>query len=427
MVEGETVNTVLPRAALSRDPRWLTIQKVVNSKSFSRAARLSSFLSYVSERALLGHPEDVSEQQVGIRVFGRPAGYSASEDNIVRSTARQLRERLAVYYQDEGVADELRVVLPRGGYLPHFEKQSPPAIPVVVPAGIDDAPTRVAASSRRYEWLRFAAVAAATALIVIAIPRLVPEKSPPLLWQTLFDGKHSTILVPGDSGTVMFQNLTGVPVHVSDYATGAYRSLESAAARASAPVIQDIGTRRYTSFSDLKFASRLSRVPGFLPARFDVRFARDIHVDDLKTSNLVFVGAPQGNPWVELFDKDLNFQIVSDEISRSLTVVNRKPLNGESAEYTYSAYDPSHKAYAIIALTHNLDNSGVVLLVEGTTVAGIDAGTEFLFNDRLMEPFVAEATGPNRQLRGFEILLETSNVANSGVSASVKAKRFRAM
>jgi hypothetical protein len=424
MVDNKIPAPAPPRPGLDRDPRWQAVQRIVSSRSFSRAARLSGFLTYVAERALAGCPEDVTEQQVGMRVFSRPAGYNPSEDNIVRSTARQLRERLAVYYQEEGAADELRVILPRGGYLPHFEKATAVTVEPDPPVA-EPLPPATALPSYRWEWLRLAAVAAATAVALLTFQHVRQENRPSLLWRTIFDGKRAAILVPGDSGTVMFQNLTGTAVHVSDYATGAFRSAPPALLKADESVVQDIGGRRYTSFSDLKFASRLSATPGFQPDKFDIRFARDLHVDDLKSSNLVLVGAPQGNPWVELFDNNLNFRIVSDEVSRSLTVVNRAPLAGESEKYTYSAYDPSHRAYALISLTHNLDNSGVALLVEGTTVAGIDAATEFLFNDRTMGPILKEAAGPNGRMKGFEILLETANVANSGVSAVVRAKRFR--
>ena len=406
--------------AQGRDPRWEAIQRIVASRSFSRAARLSSFLTYVADRALAGRPEEVTEQQVGMRVFGRPAGYNPSEDNIVRSTARQLRERLALYYQEEGSNDEVRVVLPRGGYLPHFENM---ASAIAVEAETSALPMQTL-GGRRWEWLRLAGAAAAGALLLIAFPHPLAESRTSPLWRLIFDGKRSTILVPGDSGTVMFQNLRGAPVHVAEYASGTFRSTPATLLKADPSVIEDVGTRRYTSFADLKFASKLSSTPGFQPDKFDIRFARDFNVDGLKRSNVVLVGAPQGNPWVELFDNNLNFRIVSDEVSRALTVLNRAPQTGESEKYAYSAYDPSHRAYALITFTRNLDKSGVALLVEGTTVAGIEAATEFLFNDTTMGPILKEATGPNGRLNGFEILLETTNVASSGASAVVKAKRF---
>ena len=55
---------------------------------FLRAPRLSSLLIDITERKLSGHADEISEQLIAKRVFGRPAGYNAAEDSIVRSHAR---------------------------------------------------------------------------------------------------------------------------------------------------------------------------------------------------------------------------------------------------------------------------------------------------------------------------------------------------
>jgi hypothetical protein len=391
----------------TRDRRWLAVQRLLQSPKFNQATRLSTFLLYVTQKALEGKPEEATEQQVGIHVFGRPPGYNPAEDNVVRSTARQLRERLALYYQEEGSQDEIKVLLARGTYLPRFEEDRPPA-PVVAPA------------PRHLPWR--------TALALILIPLctlgawwLGRDRNP--LWELLLQSPHAVLLVPGDSGTVLRQNLTGQPVGVAEYASGKF--LAARQPRLDPQILEDVSGRRYTSFSDLKFAARLSMLPQLTRERFSIRFARDLHVDDLKGANVILVGSPQGNPWVELFHTDLNFHIVSDELSRTLTVHNRQPAPGEPAHFTYAAADPERRAYALLALTHNLDRSGYVLLVQGTTVAGIEAATDFLFSDASMRPILDEAHSPTTGLRAFEVLLETGNIAASGVGTVVRAKRFR--
>jgi hypothetical protein len=347
---------------------------------------------------------------VGIHVFGRPPGYNPAEDNVVRSTARQLRERLALYYQEEGHNDEIKLILARGTYLPRFEENQPaaPAAEPAIPEGLPPA--------SRMSGLQAAAAVMMLALVAGGVWWLNRDRNP--LWNQLLESPRAVLLVPGDSGTVLRQNLSGQMVGVAEYASGKF--LEAPQARVDARILEDVGGRRYTSFSDLKFAARLSMLPQLNPARFSIRFARDLHVDDLKGANVILVGSPQGNPWVELFHKDLNFRIVSDEPSRTLTVQNRQPLPGELAQYTYSVGDKDHRAYALLSLTRNLDRSGYVLLVQGTTVAGIEAATDFLFEEAAMRPILAQAGE-----RGFEVLLETGNIAASGVGTVVRAKRFR--
>jgi hypothetical protein len=395
---------------IALDRRWLAVQRLLQSAKFNQASRLSAFLLYVTQKAIEGKPDEATEQQVGIHVFGRPPGYNPAEDNVVRSTARQLRERLALYYQEEGRNDEIKVILTRGTYLPRFEDNEPSSA-ATEPAVSEALPP----PSPKLGW-RVAAAIALLALVAGGVSWFSRNRNP--LWDLLLQSPRAVLLVPGDSGTVLRQNLTGQIVGVAEYASGKFRNASQA--RVDDSILEDVGGRRYTSFSDLKFAARLSMLPQLNPARFSIRFARDLHVDDLKGANVILVGSPQGNPWVELFHKDLNFLIVSDEPSRTLTVQNRQPLPGELAQYTYSVADKEHRAYALLSLTRNLDRSGFVLLVQGTTVAGIEAATDFLFEEAAMRPILREA-GEG----GFEVLLETGNIAASGVGTAVRAKRFR--
>src|SRR5271167_1669019 len=105
---------------LATEPRWQLAQRIVASRSFAKSALLSRFLLYVCEREITGRTNEISEHQIGVRVFGRRPGYSAGEDNIVRNYARQLRHRLEQYFQEEGKDEELRVSIPRGKYVPLF-------------------------------------------------------------------------------------------------------------------------------------------------------------------------------------------------------------------------------------------------------------------------------------------------------------------
>src|ERR1700757_675603 len=121
MGAGEAVNSPWKSALdLNADPRWQLAQRIVASRSFAKSALLSRFLLYVCEREITGRTHEISEHQIGVRVFGRRPGYSPGEDNIVRNYARQLRQRLQQYFQEEGKHEELRLNIPRGKYVPIF-------------------------------------------------------------------------------------------------------------------------------------------------------------------------------------------------------------------------------------------------------------------------------------------------------------------
>ena len=121
----EDASGLHPRDA-SADPRQDLVSRVASSSTFGKSPRLRSFFLYVCQCALDGQPEAATEQQIGIHVFGRPAGYNPNDDNIVRSQARLLRLKLEHHFANEGQNEAIIVTIPKGRYLPAFEKRFEP-------------------------------------------------------------------------------------------------------------------------------------------------------------------------------------------------------------------------------------------------------------------------------------------------------------
>ena len=97
------------------------VRRVASSSTFEKSARLRTFFLHVCHCALDNKPEEATEQQIGIRVYGRQPGYNPNEDNIVRSQARVLRTKLEHYFANEGKHEAIVVTIPKGRYLPAFE------------------------------------------------------------------------------------------------------------------------------------------------------------------------------------------------------------------------------------------------------------------------------------------------------------------
>src|SRR5258705_3664842 len=126
----------------SLDPRWELVQRVAASTGFRKAARVRDFLLYVCARALEQHTDEITEQQVGTHVFGRPADYNPGDDNVVRAQARVLRTKLEQYFAgEEGHAEPILITIPKGAYVPVFEPRSV-AAPSVTPAITVKGPSR---------------------------------------------------------------------------------------------------------------------------------------------------------------------------------------------------------------------------------------------------------------------------------------------
>ena len=114
------------------------VRRVASSSAFEKSPRLRAFFLHVCRCALDNKPEAATEQQIGICVYERPAGYNPNEDNIVRSQARLLRMKLEHHFANEGKDEAVVITIPKGRYLPVFETRSEgPVIPPGVPASAE--------------------------------------------------------------------------------------------------------------------------------------------------------------------------------------------------------------------------------------------------------------------------------------------------
>lgn len=125
--------SVSPTSGSFADGRWELAQRVADSANFRNCPKLRAFLLYVCENMLLGRQENVREQLIGSRVFGRTADYNLSDDNIVRVEARELRRRLENFFATEGSLEPVIIEVPKGAYLPVFRAREIAPTPAVEP------------------------------------------------------------------------------------------------------------------------------------------------------------------------------------------------------------------------------------------------------------------------------------------------------
>lgn len=108
------------------------LERVLASKGFATAGRLSRLLRYVVDKTIAGEADQLKEYSVGVEVFDRDATYDTRLDSIVRVEAGRLRSRLDEYYSGEGAGSSIRISLPRGGYVAQFERR-PESTPLAAP------------------------------------------------------------------------------------------------------------------------------------------------------------------------------------------------------------------------------------------------------------------------------------------------------
>jgi hypothetical protein len=403
--------------------RMAEMRNIVSSQTFAKAPRLCSFLSYIVEKSVEGDVDSLTEQQIGIHVFNRPPGYNSNDDNIVRGTARSLRQRLATYYLTEGAQNFLQIDIPKGAYVAHFVEhglsQEFPAVALFdeahslgyrQPEIVEHGGIR----GQRGLWLAWTLVvlfAGLAAWPAIHTRYMRTHDKSHVLWDTLFTNDRQTLIVPGDAGLNMYEWLSNKTVDLNEYSQQNLR-----ANQADSTTIADLlGGRFYTTISDLQLVSKLVRLPEADPDHVQVRFARDLSASDLKDANLILIGTRSYNPWTELFQSHLTLRMSWDVNNDLFTVQNVTPQAGEKSSYQWTVKNGTQGGLTLISLTDNSQGNGRVLLIEGTTMAGVFAGSDFLYNKQLLNPILAKAQRPDGTLRNFDVLLK-SDFIREGVS-----------
>src|SRR3954469_5378814 len=120
------------------EERRALLQRVLWSRYLEKAGRIRELLTYVCEASFANPAADVHEQEIGEQVFGKPAGYETTQDNIVRVTASQARKKLEQYFAAEGAAEPLVLEIPKGQYTPVFRERErdPEPEPAGLPAAM---------------------------------------------------------------------------------------------------------------------------------------------------------------------------------------------------------------------------------------------------------------------------------------------------
>ena len=138
------------------------LDRILASKGFATAGRISKLLRYVVDKTLAGETDQLKEYAVGIEVFERDDKYDPRLDSIVRVEAGRLRTKLDEYYNGEGAASPIRINLNKGGYAAQFTRAEAP--PAVTPAAA--APVATSAPKSR-------ATIPLAAVLLIAIGAMV--------------------------------------------------------------------------------------------------------------------------------------------------------------------------------------------------------------------------------------------------------------
>ena len=426
------------------------LRSIIGSASFKGSRRSQEFLQFVVERALDHHFDDLKERVLGVELFGRSPSYDTGDDAIVRVTACEVRKRLHQYYVELGRQPEFQIELPTGSYIPEIHNLSPPAaapLPAMGDAAeIIDAPgvpdTHAVTSEREIQAPRVIggrtrlaiwAAIAITAAIFFAyafwfskqrLAATADSSVHVLPWSAMIQPNRPIRLIYCDPEIVNLQRLLNYSITLSDYANQRYwpADLKSDARR----IFQSISFRGASLAAvDVSITLKMDELLHPATKRIvQMHTARSVRLSDFKTEDsFVLFGSPRSNPWVELFQDQLDFTFEFDAVRKAEFVRNRHPQKGESPTYVPTAVGwGTGDAYAIIALAANPEQKGHVLLLAGSNAEATEAAGELAVNLGALEKLFSNAglaaRGPFQR---FEILLRVSTMAGSPRTSEVIA------
>ena len=382
-------------SAVQGDTRWVLIERIAASRHLKSSPRLRDFLFYVADCAIREAPEEATEQQIGIRVFQRHPGYNSSEDSIVRTHARLLRQKLAAYFAEEGIGEVFIVDIPKGHYVPVFHPRTEavasvadikPAPVLVDPFLIDHKPPQ--------KWI----AALLLLLILVACGLLgwrlwvrsaTPQSAVEKFWKPFFTDEPPLVI---------YSNA----VFVGDSTNGL---------RYARPQDQENlqGTDNfvdtYTGIGELASVYALTTLFDAHQAHFILKRSLLMTWDEAKAKNLIFIGSIAENPSLRVLQSTTDFTLTAGPDFAGF--INHHPKPGEPAVYSRPEH-PLTRDYAVLALLPGVQPGKRMLIFSGLTTFGTQAAVDYVCRPDSTADLLRQITGPKGDIRPFEALLETT-------------------
>ncbi len=390
------------------------LERLLENPHFSHSRRFPSFLRYVVEQTLSGQTDNLKERTLGIEIFGRNADYDTSSDPIVRVTAAEIRKRIAQYYQEPGHEGEIKVSLPSGSYVPHFQW------PANTEPGTSEAGTGLEAvqdetlqaaiaieAPRRglRRWIAGAAIAA----VLLAVAGLIYLRS----------AQHPTL---GFFWDPVLNTSDPVLFCIADQNQYSAIALRDAADPTHQVVLKDNLTA--VVIDDL---NPIVKVAGILQAngkKYSLKGEGSTSLTDLRNGPTIFIGAFD-NAWTLRLTHPLRYSFGNDaEMTHFWIVDSTAPKQVKWAvDRLQQMATNNYRDYAIVARFTDSNTGKTAVIVAGVGRGGTIAAGEFLTDpaDMVQLERAAQAAGNKKNM---EAVLSTEIIGGAPGTPKMEAAYF---
>lgn len=399
------------------------LNKILSSSTFHSTESLQKLLTYLAEHSLGDSPQPVKEYQIATEVLGRGPQFDPRMDSSVRVNVARLRSKLLEYYATEGQDDPVRFEVPKGSYVircrEHIEAAAAEPSETGA-AGAKYAESQQPSSLPVQKRSPIGALAAAlTAGIVLGLliafwldPSTTSHGGGP---DAVLQGFWGDFAGPEDKTIVVFSNAR----FVGDGENGL---------RYFNPEVDRLEEVRqlHTGVGEVVGVYELSQLFQKLDADLVVKRAALVDWDEVKKSNVIFIGGPAENMPVRELSRDAQFdfeRFVDPNGQRRVVVVRRTLGDGEPQRFDPGDTIPLRRDYAVIRLLPGLVPGRRILILAGISTLGTQAAVEFLCRPDTLQALMSKlAKNGSASATGFECVLEVS--INGGVPVDSKLAAF---
>lgn len=367
---------------------------ILASALFRGSRRCQNLLRRIVGETLSGHIDSLKERSLGMEVFGRPADYDTGQDPVVRSTAAEVRKKLAQYYQEPGHRSEARIELPPGSYIAEFQFS-------IARNGA------AASATRRPDW-RLILIAGAISLASLSV--LALTKTPLTLTRSDLDQLWEPVVkTPGSVlvgvGLQAAYNLRSAEAQDAVQGIVVPRSGGDTAPR---PAIREkdlvLLQDRYMALDDALCLVRLTALLDRRGKPFHIRAVQSMSFADLRDTPAVLIGAFD-NPWTLRAADSLRFTFRKD--GRHDTGMVYDHQHPENRDWMLTNYWPDwdiSSDYAIVTRMLDATTDRPVIIAAGLTQYGTIGAGELLTSPEYFSE-AARHLPPDWRKRNLQIVL----------------------
>lgn len=384
--------------AVTKEEVCRALERILASKHFIHAPKKQKFLRLVCEFYLTSRAAELNEYLIGREVFDRDDSYNPSADPIVRVGAHDVRKKLELYYDGEGLDDEIRLEIRVGSYEPNFVRRpNVEPVPVAQPQYLPAVPPP---ALKPYKKAVFVLGLAALALFVIVLMLLSSNQSLQhkvdeinlsrsgsaygAVWEPFLNADDMTLLVISNPSVYRFSNSIDPDIILKKSVGLTQEQADNLATALKDKFVMKqnriprlvLSNEDYTGMGEAIGLHRITDLFRSTGKGFLLKQSRTASAEDLKNHDVILLGSVWSNEWSGKLPVQEDFIY-----SGNATIQNRNPQAGEDAEYK-PQFDPATGElitdYALVTVKPNISFEDTVMVLAGVHSEGTEAAVEYV-------------------------------------------------